>query len=203
MPLWSEKGYRLCPFWSGIGYGFLGNYGIVWTYSSFQYQMWKKKEKYANSKRLLRKLFCSCSNLSNDEIISLRLGLKTGVKSNNFWSETGSGFGEPIGPPPRRIPRSTSLPPPEFSLSFRARGLYLWSVRNSALIFELCQTYKLRHWLCLTAHCYKIRSAKRQCFFLHEKSKINREFLLGQEILLDGTTSLLIWFARIFKNTRR
>ena len=29
VPLWSEKGYRLYPFWSGIGYGFLGNYGIV------------------------------------------------------------------------------------------------------------------------------------------------------------------------------
>ena len=24
--LWSENGYTLCPFWSGIGYGFRGNY---------------------------------------------------------------------------------------------------------------------------------------------------------------------------------
>ena len=24
-PFWSENLYRLCPFWSGIGYGFLGN----------------------------------------------------------------------------------------------------------------------------------------------------------------------------------
>ena len=24
-----EKGYRLCPFWSGIGDGFRGNYGKV------------------------------------------------------------------------------------------------------------------------------------------------------------------------------
>ena len=25
-PFWSENGSTLCPFWSGIGYGFLGNY---------------------------------------------------------------------------------------------------------------------------------------------------------------------------------
>ena len=25
---WSENGYTLCPFWSGIGYGFRGNYGL-------------------------------------------------------------------------------------------------------------------------------------------------------------------------------
>ena len=37
---WSENGYRLCPFWSGIGqYGFRGNYGSVWTYLSFQFEM--------------------------------------------------------------------------------------------------------------------------------------------------------------------
>ena len=30
-------------FWSGIGYGFWGNYGSVWTYLSFQFQMSKKK----------------------------------------------------------------------------------------------------------------------------------------------------------------
>ena len=35
-----------------------------------------------------------------------RLGLKTGVKNDIFWSE----FGEPGGTPPTRIPRST--PPP-------------------------------------------------------------------------------------------
>ena len=30
-------------FWSGIGYGFWGNYGSVWTYLSFQFQMYKKE----------------------------------------------------------------------------------------------------------------------------------------------------------------
>ena len=39
---WAENGYRLCPFWCGIGqYGFRGNYGSVWTYLSFQFEMKK------------------------------------------------------------------------------------------------------------------------------------------------------------------
>ena len=37
-----------------------------------------------------------------------RLGLKTGVKNDIFWSE----FGEPGGTPPTRIPRSTPPPRP-------------------------------------------------------------------------------------------
>ena len=28
-------GATLCPFWSGLGYGFRGTYGSVWTYLSF------------------------------------------------------------------------------------------------------------------------------------------------------------------------
>ena len=27
-PFWSENGHTLGPFWSGIGYGFRGNYGV-------------------------------------------------------------------------------------------------------------------------------------------------------------------------------
>ena len=30
-PFGLKKGYTLCPFFSGIGYGFRGNYGSVWT----------------------------------------------------------------------------------------------------------------------------------------------------------------------------
>ena len=48
-PLWSENGYRLCLFWSGIGYGFRGNYGRVWTHR-FNSKRVRKKEKYANLK---------------------------------------------------------------------------------------------------------------------------------------------------------
>ena len=74
---WSENGYRLCL--SGI-HGFRGNYGSLWTYLSFQFQIacenvhfssvWRRfkrlrnKEKYANSKWILTNLFCFCSNLS-------------------------------------------------------------------------------------------------------------------------------------------
>ena len=28
-PFWSDNGYTLCLFWSGIWYGFRGNYGSV------------------------------------------------------------------------------------------------------------------------------------------------------------------------------
>ena len=44
----------------------------------------RKKEKYANSKWILRNLFCCCSNLSNDDIgMDFRdaPGLKTGMKN--------------------------------------------------------------------------------------------------------------------------
>ena len=79
-PFLSENGYRLCPFWSGFGYGNRANYGIVWTYSSFQFQMrWKEREIFEFEIEF-KKCFCSCSNLSDDEIISWRLGLKTGWK---------------------------------------------------------------------------------------------------------------------------
>ena len=42
-------------------------------------------------------------------------GLKTGAKNDIIWSEIGSGFGEPGGTPPPRIPRS---PPPGGKLRF-------------------------------------------------------------------------------------
>ena len=34
-------------------------------------------------------------------------GLKTGMENDMFWSVIGSGFDEPGGTPPPRIPRST------------------------------------------------------------------------------------------------
>ena len=39
-------------------------------------------------------------------------GLKTGVENAIFWSQIGSGFGEPGGTPPPTIPRSNPPPPP-------------------------------------------------------------------------------------------
>ena len=105
-----KTGIRLCSFWSGTGYGFPGNcvsrYERIYCFNS----KWvRKKEKYANSKWIFRNLFCCCSNLSCDEIISRRPGLRTGVKNDIFWSEIRSGFGEPGGTPPTK--NSQEYPP--------------------------------------------------------------------------------------------
>ena len=51
----SENGYlTLCPFWSGIGYGFWGNYGSVWKINRFNSKWVRKEKKYANSKWIWR-----------------------------------------------------------------------------------------------------------------------------------------------------
>ena len=47
-------------------------------------------------------------------------GLKTGVENGIFWSEIGSGFGEPGGTPQPRIPRCTPPPPPPRDYCFVA-----------------------------------------------------------------------------------
>ena len=41
-------------------------------------------------------------------------GLKTGVENAIFWSQIGSGFGEPGGTPPPTIPRSNPPLAPHF-----------------------------------------------------------------------------------------
>ena len=38
------------------------------------------------------------------------------MENDTFWSEIGSGLGEPGGTPPPRIPSSTPPPPGNFSL---------------------------------------------------------------------------------------
>ena len=50
---------------------------------------------------------------------ALRPGLKTGMENYFIWSEIGSGFGEPGGIPPPRIPWSTQHPPPPRGDSYR------------------------------------------------------------------------------------
>ena len=88
------QGFGLKMVWTlPIGYGFRGNYGSVWTYLSFQFQITiRKKEKYANSKWILTNLFCCSSNLSKDYFISYRAGLKRvwitiffGLKEVRIW----------------------------------------------------------------------------------------------------------------------
>ena len=62
VPFRSENGYKLCPFWSGIGYGFWGNYGSVCFNSKWRGEF----------ERLFMKAFCLRSNLSNNDILFLR-----------------------------------------------------------------------------------------------------------------------------------
>ena len=67
-----------------------------------------EKRRHMRIQNEFEEFFCLRSNLCNDKIISAhRPGLKTGVENYIFWSEIGSGFGEPGGKPPPRIPRST------------------------------------------------------------------------------------------------
>ena len=104
----------------------------------------RKKEKYANSKWILGNLFCCCSNLSNDDIISerpgLRIGmdfrgapgLKTGVKNDNFWSKIGSDLENRVAHPHQEFLR---YPPPP-SPRAKAQGTEELQ-RLSTLIFQL------------------------------------------------------------------
>ena len=67
-PFWPENGYTLCPFWCEIGYGSRENCGSVWTQLSFQFQM-NKYEIEIREFEMHLKIFCLCSNVSNDDII--------------------------------------------------------------------------------------------------------------------------------------
>ena len=69
VPFRFENGYRVCPFWSRIVYGFRGNCGILWTYLSFQLQMNKKERVICKLQNDLKKWSCWRFNLSNDDII--------------------------------------------------------------------------------------------------------------------------------------
>ena len=49
--------YTLCPFWSGIGYGFRENYGSVWTYLPLQFQINKKEIEICQLEMLFKTSF--------------------------------------------------------------------------------------------------------------------------------------------------
>ena len=72
-------GINFAQFFSRIGCGCQGNYGSVRTYLLFQFQMSKKETEICEFEMDFRNLFCCCSYLSIDAIISLRLGLKKGM----------------------------------------------------------------------------------------------------------------------------
>ena len=128
VPFRFENGYRVCPFWSGIVYGFRGNCGIVWTYLSFQLQMNKKERVICKLQNHLKKSSCWRFNLSNDDIIFAYVNMyvaffdllqvwkrvwifwgqlwKRVWKMTFFCCEIGSWFGELGGTPSPRILRS-------------------------------------------------------------------------------------------------
>ena len=54
---WSENGYRLCSFWSGIGFVFQGNNGSVRMYLLFQFQMSKKEREICKFEMDFKKCF--------------------------------------------------------------------------------------------------------------------------------------------------
>ena len=116
-PLWSENGCRICSFgiWNRVHVWFQGNYGSVRTYFLFQFQMGRKKEKYANSSFvavLIKVMMTQFLKARSENGCGFqRPSLKTGVKSDIFWSKIGSGFGEPGGTPSPRIPQRTPRGP--------------------------------------------------------------------------------------------
>ena len=63
---------------------FEGTTGAYKRITRFNFKGVSKKEKCANWKWIIRNLFCCCSNLCNDDMISLGPGLKTGVKNDIF-----------------------------------------------------------------------------------------------------------------------
>ena len=62
-PLWSQNGYRFCPFCSGIGYGFGRNYGCVSMCLLFQFQMNKKESALCEFETNFKKSFCNVAVL--------------------------------------------------------------------------------------------------------------------------------------------
>ena len=76
----------------------------------FQSHMNKKKREIWEVEVDRKKLWHNfLDTRSEDGFGFLRPGLKTGVESDIFWSEIGSGFGKPGGTPQPRIPRN--IPP--------------------------------------------------------------------------------------------
>ena len=63
--MYRPKGRVFGSFWSGIGYGFRGNYGRVhkYTYLSFQFQMNKNEIEICEFETAFEEFFCLRSNL--------------------------------------------------------------------------------------------------------------------------------------------
>ena len=91
--------------------------------------------------------FCRCSYLvylSNDDIISWGPGLKTGVKSDISWSETGSGFWRTGRTPTKNSQEYPLPPPPRLLLAIVPFHLVLLFFRDpfSALLDYLSRDFR-------------------------------------------------------------
>ena len=112
-----KTGNDFAHFGLESGMALEGTTGVYERICCFKSKWKRNREKYANSKWILRIFFCWRSDLTNDDIISAQVRLKKGMNfwaqgengcgNDIFWSEIGSGFGESGGTPPPRIPRNT------------------------------------------------------------------------------------------------
>ena len=106
--------------------------------------MSEKEREICEFEMNFKKSFMLRSNLSNDDMISWRPGLKTGAKNDIFSPDIGSGFVEPGGIRPRKIPRSN----PRFFFP-RKRGHFLrekflgpgWSLKATNF-FRACHSVR-------------------------------------------------------------
>ena len=69
-PFWSQNEYTLCPFLSGIGYGFQRTTGL-YERSIVSIPNEYEKKKDMRIRNGFEELFCLRSNLSNDNLISV------------------------------------------------------------------------------------------------------------------------------------
>ena len=123
---------------TGLDFAHFGQeLGMVFKETTLQFKMITKNKKHAN--------------LSNDAIIPLRPGLKTDVKNDIFWCEIGSGFGEPGGTPPTRIPPPPPPPPPPplpvYRLPLAVNGLDL--ITQPFYSYSPCNEETICHANCL------------------------------------------------------
>ena len=140
--------------WSGTGYGFQGNYGIVWAnYLSFQFQMNKKGRLIYEFEVNFKKSFIWRSNLDLD-IFPWRPGLKTGVKNAMFWSQ----IGEPAAHSHQKFP---GVFPKGNSAFFSYKISFYSQVSNSETDGKVaCRNKRHR---CPATSCARPRVEKGQC----------------------------------------
>ena len=83
--------------------GTTGGYGRIYRFNSKRV---RNKEKYANSRWIWTIALFAPKGQARKRVWFLEVWSENRCGKLHFWSEIGSRFGEPGGPPPPRIPRS-------------------------------------------------------------------------------------------------